>query len=185
MTSTINLYNTNADHLQAKVNTDSVAIHVNTLPLSLKGSKISIENVAGNVVPDLVETVLNTIQSVTDETTSRTTADNILQTDIDTNTLGLSNFIATKATTNGLCPLVGGVIPNAHIPPLAISKPTVYASIALRDADSTVESGDVAIVTDVGKTFIYTGTTYTELISTGSISSINAKSGGVVTLDPA
>ena len=177
---TINLYNAANDHFQTKVKANSVDIHVNTLPMSLKASTISIENVSGNSVVDLVETVLDTIQSVSDETTNRIAEDSTLQTAIDTNATNLTNFIATKGT--GICPLVSGIIPTEFIPPISISTPTVYASIATRDAD-TVEVGDVAIVIDVGKSYVYSGTNYVELITTGNIASINGKTGGSVVID--
>jgi hypothetical protein len=108
------------------------------------------------------------------------TADSALQTSVDANT----NAIATKGLANGLCPLnAGGIIDNQYIPPLAISKPTVYDSITDRDADTNVQMGDVAIVSDEGKSYIFGGSVYVELITTGAIASVNGKSGGSITLD--
>jgi hypothetical protein len=62
-------------------------------------------------------------------------------------TTALTTALATKAD------LVGGVIPNAQIPPLAISKPNVVSSQATMLA-LVAEEGDVAIRTDVNKNFI-------------------------------
>jgi hypothetical protein len=105
-------------------------------------------------------------------------------TDISTNKTDLANFISTKGTSNGLCPLVSGVIPDTYIPQIAITPPNVYASIAVRDADiANVQTGDIAIVIDVEKSYIYDGSSYIELIATGSISSINGKTGGAVVID--
>jgi hypothetical protein len=74
-----------------------------------------------------------------------------------------------------------GYLPNTLVPPIALTKPIVYSSIAARDADvANVQAGDVAIVIDVGKTYMYTGNAYTEMISTGSIATINGKTGGSV-----
>jgi hypothetical protein len=94
-------------------------------------------------------------------------------------------ILATKGQTEGICPLSGGLIPSGHIPPLAITSATVYASIAARDADSSVLEGDAAIVTDVQKSYIFDGSVYVELLTTGSIATINGKTGGVVTLNTA
>jgi hypothetical protein len=94
-------------------------------------------------------------------------------------------ILATKGQTEGICPLSGGLIPSGHIPPLAITSATVYANSAARDADSSVLEGDVAIVTDVQKSYIFDGSVYVELLTTGSIATINGKTGGVVTLNTA
>jgi hypothetical protein len=53
-----------------------------------------------------------------------------------------------KGVANGVAELdANGLIPNHHLPPLALSKPYVVNTIAERDA-LTVEMGDVAIVTN-------------------------------------
>jgi hypothetical protein len=156
--------------------------------IATKGTSNGLCPLVSSLIPDVYIPPLNYVEKSTiiqQDINSKLTAPTLgttNHTDVDVELTGVANFIATKGTSNGLCPLSGGLIPNTYIPPLAISKPTVYASIALRDAD-TADEGDVAIVTDVGKSFIYTGTNYVELITTGSISSINGKSGGVVVID--
>jgi hypothetical protein len=78
-----------------------------------------------------------------------------------------------------------GLLPNILVPPITLTKPIVYADLVERDNDvGNVEPGDVAIVIGVGKTYMYAGIGmgYVELISTGSIATINGKSGGSVML---
>jgi hypothetical protein len=94
--SVINLYDgvSGEHHFQAKVSSDRVDLQIPTLPLVLKGTSISLTNVGGSSVDDVVGTILNTIQSVTDEVnariadvqsekTLRTSADADLQTAIN------------------------------------------------------------------------------------------------------
>lgn len=52
-----------------------------------------------------------------------------------------------KGVANGVAELdANGLIPNHHIPPLALSKPYVVNTIADRDALTGINTGDVAIV---------------------------------------
>ncbi len=53
-----------------------------------------------------------------------------------------------KGVANGVAELdANGLIPNHHIPPLALTKPYVVNTIADRDALTGINTGDVAIVT--------------------------------------
>lgn len=64
----------------------------------------------------------------------------------DYNTLLLTSM---KGQANGVCELdADGLIPNHHIPPLALTKPYVVNTIADRDALTGINTGDVAIVTN-------------------------------------
>ena len=52
-----------------------------------------------------------------------------------------------KGVANGVAELdANGLIPNHHLPPLALTKPYVVDTIAERDALTGIETGDVAIV---------------------------------------
>ena len=54
---------------------------------------------------------------------------------------------ADKGVANGVAELdANGLIPNHHIPPLALTKPYVVQTIAERDALTGINMGDVAIV---------------------------------------
>jgi len=54
-----------------------------------------------------------------------------------------------KGVANGVAELdANGLIPNHHIPPLAITKPYVVQTITERDALTGINMGDVAIVVD-------------------------------------
>lgn len=64
----------------------------------------------------------------------------------DYNTLLLTSM---KGVANGVAELdANGLIPNHHIPPLALTKPYVVNTIAERDALTGINTGDVAIVTN-------------------------------------
>jgi hypothetical protein len=102
------------------------------------------------------------------------------------NLINLTESLSNKSAANGYAGLdANSLIPNILIPPLAITKPIVYADIATRDADvANVEMGDVAIILDIEKTYIYNGASYTELLSSGCcVSSVNGKTGSVISLD--
>jgi hypothetical protein len=103
------------------------------------------------------------------------------------NSLNLKENLANKNIANGYAGLTNnGVIPNILLPPLAITKPILYADLAARDSDiANVQEGDVAIVTDVQKSYIYSMSGYIELITTGSIASINGLYGGAVQINTA
>jgi hypothetical protein len=137
---------------------------------------------------------LNTIETVNSHiinTNKHRTIDDvsILTTDLWSadkinSSLNLKEDLTNKNIANGYVGLTAAtLIPNNLLPPLAITKPIVYDSIALRDADvANVDEGDVAIVIDVNKSYIYSGSVYIELISSGSVSSVNGMSGGAILL---
>lgn len=55
--------------------------------------------------------------------------------------------VTDKGVANGVAELdANGLIPNHHIPPLALTKPYVVQTIAERDALTGINTGDVAIV---------------------------------------
>lgn len=75
-------------------------------------------------------------------------------------------FLAQKGVANGVASLnSSGKIPNAQIPALALVDTYVTASQAAMLALSTAEQGDVAIRTDVSKTYILTDNNYSTLAS--------------------
>jgi hypothetical protein len=107
--------------------------------------------------------------------------------DLPTNLVdyGLSDLVATKNHLHDerYPVLAGGKIPDSYLPPLAITTTHVVNSQAAQDV-LTVQEGDVAIRTDLNKSFIYTGTTWQELLTpTDVVLSVNNKT-GVITLTP-
>lgn len=99
-----------------------------------------------------------------------------LQGDIDTINakVGAANGIATLDAT--------GHIPSAQIPAIAIISVYSVANIAARDA-LTVQSGDVALVTDIGggvsQSYMYDGTTWKVLKTDASLASHAATTTGI------
>jgi hypothetical protein len=85
--------------------------------------------------------------AVATEATARATADTTMQTNITAEATARVAADALKAD------LVGGVIPNAQLPPLAITVPFVVSSQAAMLA-LAASQGDVAIRTDVDQNFI-------------------------------
>ncbi len=95
-----------------------------------------------------------------------------------------------KGAANGVATLnASGKIPNSQIPAIAITDTYVVASQAAMLALSLAETGDVAVRTDVNKSFILAGTTFSvladwqELLTpTSAVVSVNGQT-GTVTLD--
>lgn len=92
-------------------------------------------------------------------------------------------FYATKGANNGLATLdATGKIPSAQMPPIAITEVYVVATIAARNA-LTVQTGDVAKVTDAGSgypmTYIYDGTTWIDIQESSDVISVNGLTGVV------
>jgi hypothetical protein len=107
--------------------------------------------------------------------------------DLPTNLVdyGLSNLVATKDHLHDdrYPVLAGGKIPDSYLPPLAITKTHVVANQTEQDS-LIVQEGDVAVRTDLKRSFIYTGTTWQELLTpTDVVLSVNGKN-GVITLTP-
>lgn len=99
-----------------------------------------------------------------------------LQSDVDTR-------IATseKGANSGVATLdATGKVPNAQIPPLAISETYVVADIPARDALTGIEEGDVAIVTSTSQSFIWDGTAWQEILTPATgVTSFNGRLGAV------
>ena len=74
--SVLNLYDglAGTEHFQTKVSSDRVEIACSTLPLNLKGVTLNLANEGGNMVLDVVETILETQKSVVDESAARALA---------------------------------------------------------------------------------------------------------------
>ena len=97
------------------------------------------------------------------------------------------NYITTqKGVANGLAELDGaGLVPTHHLPALAITTTQVVASQAAMLA-LTAQTGDVAVRTDVNKSFILTATPATTLANwqelltpTDSVLSVDGSTGAV------
>ena len=93
-----------------------------------------------------------------------------------------------KGVANGVAELdADGLIPNHHIPPLALTKPYVVQTIAERDALTGINTGDVAIVVNDptpanNGNYIYDGDLPSWIAlynSTSPISSVNGQIGAV------
>ena len=89
-------------------------------------------------------------------------------------------FIAQKGVANGVATLdADSKIPSSQLPALAISNTYVVADSIARDALS-VETGDVAVQTDINKSYIFDGTTWQELLTpTDTVLSVNGNTGAV------
>jgi len=88
-----------------------------------------------------------------------------------------------RGENDGLAPLdTGGKIPNSYLPDLSITDVHVVADNAARDA-LTVQAGDVAVVTGTNTTYIYTGSTWQEMLTApDGVTSVNGMAGPVVVL---
>lgn len=98
--------------------------------------------------------------------------------------LGTAAFTST-GTAAGNIPVIGagGKLDSALLPALDVVDVFTVADLAARDA-LTATKGDVAVVTSLSKTYIYSGSAWVEMISpssTGSVTSVAGKT-GVVTL---
>jgi len=110
-----------------------------------------------------------------------------------------ARITAQKGNASGLCPLdAGSKVDSSYLPGLVVSDITAVADIAARDALTSSESGDMAIVADAssdpavvsgGATYIYDGTS--PYVATGwlrmitpddTVQSVNGDT-GVVVLD--
>jgi hypothetical protein len=98
----------------------------------------------------------------------------------------LSGTLSDSRLSANVPLLVGGVLPTAYLPALAITSTSVVASQAAMLA-LPAETGDVAVRTDEGKTYILSGTDPTQLshwtwlqAPSGGVTSVNGQSGVVV-----
>jgi len=109
---------------------------------------------------------------------------NLAPSDITGFDTAIGDYITTVAgQPNGLATLdVNGNVPSNQLPDLAITDVNVVANNTERDA-LTAQAGDYAVVTDTGKTFIYTGNGWQEIVTSGSITSVNGQIGPAVSLD--
>jgi len=113
----------------------------------------------------------NSIGSATDKAPSQKAVQDALD-------LKLNSSL--KGSANGLAELDGsGKIPSSQIPALALVDVHVVANNAARDALS-VQEGDVAIVQDTGKSWIYDGSAWQELTAAGYVTSVNGQTGSVL-----
>jgi ribosomal protein L18 len=104
----------------------------------------------------------------------------------DFNTSADARISAQKGQNNGLASLdSGGKVPSAQLPALAITDTFVVASQAAMLA-LNAETGDVAVRTDLNKSFILKGSSAATLIDwqelltpTDAVQSVNGKTGSV------
>jgi hypothetical protein len=98
--------------------------------------------------------------------------------------------LAQKGQASGYAPLdAAGKVPTAHLPPLAVTETFVVASEGAMLA-LPAQTGDVAIRTDTGRTYILaaepaaTLANWQEVVAAGQVQSVNGET-GVVTLTAA
>jgi hypothetical protein len=87
-------------------------------------------------------------------------------------------------TTSGQIPVLdaNGKLVTSILPGMALTSVTPVATVAAMNALTGVESGDVAVVADVRKSYVYNGSGWTELLTpTDAVTSVAGKT-GVVTL---
>jgi hypothetical protein len=102
---------------------------------------------------------------------------------------GITDAIASseKGAANGVATLgANSKIPSSQIPAIAITDTFVVASEAAMIALTTAEKGDVAVRTDLNKSFILTADPYSTLANwqelltpTAAVSSVNGQTGAV------
>jgi len=105
-------------------------------------------------------------------------------------TLDAKELTANKNQPSGYAGLGGdGKLLSAQLPSITVTDTFVVASQAAMLALSTAETGDVAVRTDVNKSFILKGTSYSTLADwqelltpTDAVSSVNGRSGAVTGL---
>lgn len=92
---------------------------------------------------------------------------------------------AEKGAASGYAPLdAAGLVPTAHIPPLAVNEVFTVASEAAMLA-LTAQRGDMAIRTDTGRTYVLSADTpavlaaWKEVTAAGQVVSVNGKTGVV------
>jgi len=102
--------------------------------------------------------------------------------------LDLANYVQTAllGAANGVATLdATGIIPTSQIPALAISTPNVVANEVAMLALS-VQTGDIAIRTDIGKSFMLaaspasTLTNWKEISANGTVTSVNGQVGVIL-----
>ena len=106
---------------------------------------------------------------------------------------GLTSAIQTQVDAKA--DLVGGKIPSAQLPAIAITEVFTAADITARDAltvgtgDGEIQEGDVVIVTDASAdagitsgaaSYIYNGSSYSLLKAGDEVLSVNTQTGAVV-----
>lgn len=102
-----------------------------------------------------------------------------------TNARGDARYSPLGHTHTDKADLVGGVVPTAQLPSLAITDTFSVASQVAMLA-LAAQKGDVAVRTDLSKSFILAGTdptvlaNWTELSSPGAVTSVNSQTGVVV-----
>ena len=92
---------------------------------------------------------------------------------VRTGSLGQANGVATLDSN--------GKLNSTQLPSLSISEVYVVQTIIQRD-NLTVQTGDIAVVTDTSQTFIYDGNgpTWVEISASGAVTSVNSQTGDVV-----
>lgn len=116
-------------------------------------------------------TVINNLVTILNSATQN----QLITFDVSNNAILISTNVA-----NGILKLDSNAkIPTAQLPSIAISDVSVVEDNTERDG-LTVETGDFARVTSTGKTFIYDGSTWLEILTTSDVNSVNGQTGDVV-----
>lgn len=140
---------------------------------------------ATNGAPGKVDVAVNADHATTADTA--TTAGGVAWDNVSGKPSFGTAATADTGTTEGKVPLlgVGGVLPTSMVPALSIVQPVSVASQAAMLA-LTAQRGDVAVRTDIGKTFILstddptTLANWIEMPAIGAVVSVNGQQGVIV-----
>jgi hypothetical protein len=103
--------------------------------------------------------------------------------------LDLKMDLTQIGAASGVCPLVLSKIPNAYLPDLSITQVYTRANNAARDLISSVQMGDICIVSSPANNYIWNGPDETSpltsanwvpmVVPSGTVTSVNSASGNV------
>lgn len=165
-------------------NTADMDKPISTATLASLGTKVD-KATGKSLIPDTLIAKLEAIQAgaevnvQSDWTQGDTSHDGYVK---NKPTLGTAAALNT-GTTAGTIPLIGAgnKIPLEIIPASAITDVQAFETIAARDAWTTAETGDIAIVTETSKSYVKSGATWLELKTPADlVTSVAGRTGNVV-----
>lgn len=191
-TRTITVPNSDIDLGAIATNASDISNHISNASGAHASSAISFDNTVSGLTATNVKTAIDEVEGRLDTAESNITtySDHTNLSNVGTNTHAqIDTFIASKGSASGLASLgADGKLTSSQIPAIAIVDTFVVSSEVAMLA-LTVQTGDVAVRTDLNKSFILKGTDgsvladWQELLTpTDAVTSVNGQS-GVVTLD--
>jgi hypothetical protein len=137
---------------------DNLDAGLEDLAVQMNVALVNLEDAVSGQFIEVEEEISNLETTVSGEFVAVVDELDALDTDIFNTTAGLNNFIATKGEVSGLAELgADGKVPNAQLPALAITETFVVSGQDAMLALSQAEIGDVAIRTELSKSFILQG----------------------------